>query len=77
MQLKFRTCSAHPAYGNVQPGGCAEVPEDLARELIDEGYAVPVQQQASSAPGGRETAMLAGEERAVSPPAQSKKRKAE
>lgn len=77
MTLKFFTCSAHPSYGNVQPGGCADVPDHLANALIDGGYAVPVGQRAEVQPMPRENAMLQGGEHAVHGQAQPKKRKAD
>lgn len=40
MKLKFLTYSAHPSYGTALPGRTADVPDDLAKDLIDGGYAV-------------------------------------
>lgn len=40
MKLTFRTYSAHPDYGTVLPGGSADVPERLVKDLIDGGYVI-------------------------------------
>lgn len=76
MQLKFRTYSAHPDYGTVQPDGIADVPERLAKEIIEGGYAQPLAVSVEPSAGERETAMLGNGETAMHAPAKRKSRRA-
>lgn len=75
MLVTFRTCAAGPVFGVVQPGQQRDVPDELAKALIDGGYAQPVGLREQAGSPVRESAQLYGQEQAMVSPAEPKNRK--